>query len=261
MKKIITLMLIAALAFTLFACGAKEPIAKDTTDESVDTAAVRESFDKASDYIESVIDTTGMTSSVQDDDGGKNLYKTWQYDKEADNADISLEVEIGGSTVTVGTTTIADLKALGFDAELSNDTVEANTEFGFSATKDGKFCNMSVDNSTDKAQKAEDLPISNVSGAPEEFGALSFVYKGLKVGSSIDDVINTLGIPNSGISLSSGDSGTTFSLTYCSSETNDDKTVTDVNLVFDFTYDSQANTATVSSFNLSRMDLPAPENE
>ena len=260
MKKIITLMLIAALALTLFACGSKETIVKDTTDESVDTAAVRENFDKASDYIESVIDTKGMTSSVQDDDSS-NLYKSWQYDKEADNADISMEVEIGGSTVIVGTTTIPELKALGFDVQLENDTIEANTEYGFSATKDGKFCNMSVDNSSNKAQKAEELPISSVNGASEDLGAASFVYKGLKVGSSLNDVINALGTPNSGISLSAGDSSTTFSLNYYSQDTEDDKTATDINLVIDMVYDAQNNTAAVSSFNLSRTNLPAADTE
>lgn len=261
MKKLITLMLIAALAFTLFACGTNEPIVKDTTDESVDTAAVRESFDKAIDFIESAVDTSAMTSSIQDDDDGKYLYKYWSYDKDPGNVDIALDAEIGGSTVTVGTTTIDDLKALGFTVELDTDTVNANTVLGFSATKDGKFCNMSVDNSTDKEKKAADMPISNVSGASEEYGAASFVYRGLKVGSSLKDVIDALGLPNSGMTLSADSSSTTVSLSYFSTSAEDDKTVIDTNLEINVIYDAAANTTNVSNFNLTRSIQPAPESE
>lgn len=243
MKKLIITVLLTALTLGLCACGSSQT-SEQATQDSVTT---NESFEAATSYVESAIDTSEMNSTIQNDEN--SLYHYWTYGGAEPNDEFGLEIEINGEKITIGKTTVNDLKDLGFDVDLDVETVQPNTVQGFTIKKDDKFCNISVQNSTDKEQDIHDLAVFQVNVFTDE-ASLSFNYGDIKGGSSLEEVIKAFGTPKSNVTLSGDESNTTITLNYFSSVTQDDLMTTST-LDIDLLYNADDNTATVKSINLS----------
>ena len=260
MKKIIALLLIGILALSLFACGnAEKPVANtDAATASVDIASIRANLDKAVEYINSVADTKAMNVQLQTDDP-QNLYYTWSYEAETVNDDIVMDIKLDNETITMGKTTYTDLKNMGYTIQSEFESVEPNYSMGFSIIKDNKSSNLTISNNTDKALPSADLPVNEIQCADFQ-STMSFDYKGLTIGSSLEDTIKTLGTPHNNISLSADSMDTYFDLNYFSETKNGDLTTND-NLSLHFLYDTEANKATLTSLRLSRdiFNVPAEE--
>lgn len=251
MKKIFSLFLIAVLAFSLVACGSTQPAADNSETTTTDNTAIRETFDKASAYIESVLDTKGMDAQVQDDDGGANLYKYWTPTDAADNAAFSMELDINGNAVTVGTTTVKDLAAFDWEIEKSAETVKPDEMMGVMLTKDNRSCSLTAATPT-LGQEApiDDCIICDATASYNEF-SLPFSYSGLNEQASIKDIVEKLGVPNSGITLSSDANGSIIELSYFISTAEGDL-VEDSNLSLSLNYSADSDIAVINSVQLSR---------
>ena len=248
MKKLIILTLIAALVLTLCACGAENIISVDPETETEDPAVLRSNLDSASAYLESCIDTSKMVTAMQEDDPNY-LYKYWSYDDDEFNASFSTDVELDGKTFTVGKTTVGELKEMGYELMIDEETVPTDYSKGFSIVKGDKFCNLTADNNTDKEQNIYDLVVTGFNGFSEEYG-LEYSFNGIATGSTLEEVVAALGTPNYNISLSSDSLGTTFDMSYYNDKPDGDILISDVVTVY-LTYDVAGNTAVVSSLDVS----------
>lgn len=249
MKKLIILALTFALILSLCACGAEDIIKEvDPADSTVSTEELRTNLDSATAYVEAAVDTSGMTAQDVDDQG-TTLYKSWLYDSETVNDKIPMEVEIDGKTITINKTTVAELKEMGFTIELDSETIEPNLTQGFTINKDGKYCNLSVYNDSDKAVKADGMTVCEFQGSTDEFN-LEFIYSGLKKGSTLEEVIKALGTPHMDINICSDSLfGTTIDLDYFCETVSDGISDADT-LSIHLVYDAEKNTATLGSLQL-----------
>ena len=250
MKKLIITVLLAALTLGLCACGSSKTQAQDqaTQDQATqDSAATHESIKAASTYVESVIDTSEMSSSIQDDANG--VYQYWTYAGGNANDEFSLAIEIDGKSIALKDTTVSDLKDLGFECEIDVETVPPNTVQGFTLKKDDKYCNVSVQNMTNTEQDIQDLTIFQVNAFADE-GNLSFDYGGIKSGTSLEEVIKALGTPKSNVTVAANESGNSITLNYNNTVTDGDQ-MTSSTLDIDLIYNAEKNTATVKSINLT----------
>lgn len=250
MKKLTALFLILTLAAALCACSATPP---PNPEENIlpkaDIAAIRESYDKASAYIEATFKPEGMTVSEQDEDGGVYLYKYWSKEN-SENADFTNDIEIDGKTITIGKTLVKDLDGLGFEISKGKETVEPNEVTSVTLTKNNKTCILSTsDTMSDKAVPIDDVTVGAVSASFSEY-SLPFTYSGLDSKSTPADIIDKLGTPNSTINLSSDNDGSIIELVYTKTSKEDD-VVTDVNLLIDLRYDAEKNDASISNVDIN----------
>ena len=250
MKKLTALFLILTLAAALCACSATPP---PNPEENIlpkaDIAAIRESYDKASAYIEATFKPEGMTVSEQDEDGGVYLYKYWSKEN-TDSTDFTNDIEIDGKTITIGETPVKDLEGLGFEISKGKETVEPNEITSVTLTKGNKTCVLSTaDTMSDKAVPIDDTIVGAVSASFSDY-SLPFTYSGLDSKSTPADVIDKLGTPNSTINLSSDNDGSIIELVYTKTSKEGD-VVTDVNLLIDLRYDADKNDASISSVDIS----------
>lgn len=246
MKKLIITVLLAALVLGLCACGSSKT--QPTQDQATqDSAAAHESIRAASTYVESVIDTGEMSSSVQDDANG--VYRYWTYSGKEANDEFSLEIEIDGKKITLADTTLSDLKDLGFECDADVETVKPNTVQGIIMKKGDKSCNISVQNATNQEQDIQDLPVFQVNVFSDESN-LGFNYGGIKGGSTLEEVIKAFGTPKSNVTAAANESGNTITLNYFNASTQDDLLTTST-LDIELLYNAEKNSATVRSINLS----------
>ena len=246
MKKLTALFLILTLAAALCACSATPP---PNSEENIlpkaDIAAIRESYDKASAYIEATFKPEGMTVSEQDEDGGVYLYKYWSKEN-SENADFTNDIEIDGKTITIGKTAVKDLDGLGFEISKGKETVEPNEVTSVTLTKDNKTCILSTsDTMSDKAVPIDDVTVGAVSASFSEY-SLPFTYSGLDSKSTPADVID----------MSSDNDGSIIELVYTKTSKEDD-VVTDVNLLIDLRYDADKNDASISSVDINTISYKA----
>ena len=252
MKKLTALFLILSLAAALCACSATPP---PNPEENIlpkaDISAIRDSYDKASTYIEATFKPRGMTVSEQDEDDGAYLYKYWSKEN-SDNADFTNDIEIDGKTITIGKTLVKDLEGLGFEISKGKEAVEPNEVTSVSLMKDNKTCILSTaDTMSDKAVPIDDVTIGAVSASYSEY-TLPFTYSGLDSKSTPADIIDKLGTPNSTINLSSDNDGSIIELVYTKT-VKEDGVITDVNLLIDLRYDVDQNDASISSVDIAAM--------
>ena len=153
MKKAIVLILALVLALCICACGKK--------DDGIDRKAIKTEFDKAVSYTETLVDTKDMTSTVQDESDGVYLFKQWNHTGDFVNADIDLDFELNGKTITLGTTTVGDLKAMGFDVECGFETLKPGDTASLAVYIDGKRCVFdTATNDSDSEKSIDEMPLN-----------------------------------------------------------------------------------------------------
>lgn len=247
MKKVLVLLLALTLIVSFCACGANKVVDVNPTVSSDGAAAIRADFEKAKAFVEANIDMKNM--EAQDQEDPSYLYQYW-FAQDAPNAEFSLDAELDGQTVTVGKTTVKELKELGFELSTDQKVIEPDVSTGFSLSKGDKICNITLaNNDTGKELPIDEGVLSEVDMIGNEFG-ISYAYSGLKDQSSFKDVIDKLGAPNSEVKISSDDSGVSIELSYFNSTQDGDKT-SDKSLTVYFGYDTTNNAASVSQINLA----------
>lgn len=249
MKRLFVLFFALALTVSLCACGAPKDSATDAVSATVDTEAIRETFDKATAYIDSNIDTSDMSMSTQDDSNGESLYRYWNGS--GGKATFGNEIEIAGNTVEIGKTTVKDLESFDLDVTKTNDTVEPDENAAIELYKDNKTCIlMTSDNLSGNTADIEDMTIGSVSAAFDEY-ALPFNYGGLNEKSTVSDVVALIGEPNNTVNLSVDETGAIITLSYSKTAEDASKTIDD-NLSIFLYYDSDSDSAVVKSVQLNR---------
>lgn len=247
MKKILILMLTLAMIAGLCACGGSK--AGNSTPDS--KAAYRPSFEKAEEYVDPYfVDTKNLISSTQDDSDSDNIYKYWLNSKEMDDAPLSAEIEIDGSKIILGKTTAKELEDFGFEVERSSDAVRPGEAGSLTVGKGDKICNMILDvNETDKELPIDDFAVSEVITFQPE-NSLPFSYCGLTVGSTLDDVLETLGTPNFTVTLTTTPEKSTLEIDYYNENEDGKKTIADC-AVLTLYYDPDSNSADLRSIDVS----------
>lgn len=249
MKKLLALLMIAALAVTLFACTVQEPIiAVDPTASSDEITGIRESFDKASAYIEANVDTTDAEVQTDEEDESY-LSKVWFIPEGTGSDEFSMDIAVEGNTITLGETTVKELESFGMDIEKLVETVQPDEMIGVQLSKDNRFFSLTAGTPATEAAALDDCIIKEASGTYNEY-TLAFSYSGLDEKATLKDVIDTLGVPNSSINLSGDTSGTSIELSYYK-KTEKDGVYTDNNLSVYLSYDAAGDTAVLSSIHLS----------
>ena len=247
MKKMLLLFLSFALILGLCACS-KDIVEIDPEPTAADTAALQSEFEAACACVESAVDVSKMESDTRDEENG--MYRYWNGSGEENDA-ISADFTLEDNTFTIGKTLISELTALGYKLDINTDTAGPNTVLSFSITKDDKFFNLSVDNSTDKPQKLSDMPIMQFSGTSPDDGCLAFTYNGVTCGSTLKEALDALGEPKAGITVSTA-TGSQIQLSYLSVSEEDDLSTSDSLDVY-LKYDKESDSATVTSVNFNRM--------
>ena len=200
-------------------------------------------LEKAAAYVESLIDISEMTESTEEEDPS---YLSISWDNTANEVSSALdpEVLIDEKKVVIGKTTVKELEDLGFTVKKDSDTVGPNEVVGVSLTKDDKTTSLTLkENDTSDTVQIADLPVYSFTSGSSEF-CLPFDYSGLTDESTVEDVINALGEPNSTIRVSSEAMGTMITLTY--DEVKEDGKLYVLEIAFQ--YDPETNTE--SFFNI-----------
>ena len=255
MKKEITVFITAfVLAAGFCSCSPGSVISEGSSEASPDLEAVRTSFDKASAYIESAVDTSSMTVITEDEDS-RNLTRSWSYD-EPENITLSDVVEIDGNKIIIGETTEKELENLNLKAEKSKDTAEPDESVSVTLTnEDDKSMILSIQsNDTDATQTVGDLPVYGFKSGLIEY-TLPFNYSGLTGESDLEDALKIFGAPNTMIYLSANDLNTSIELEYLNEKKEQDFVITD-DLLLVFKY-NEDDTTELTCINYSREKYPA----
>lgn len=247
MKKLTLLILATILILGTAACGSKETALLYNEPATADTAGDRAAFEAASDYVKSAIGTSLVPSSVQDDEDGLTQY--WSYNGDEANDKINLSVTIAGKSITLGKTSVSDLENLGFELDLKNETVNPNTVFGFTVTKNGKHCNLGAVNNTREAMKLSEMTVTQFNALSNDFN-MDYDYNGITTGSTLEDVIKAFGTPKNSITLSSDHGAPTITLSYAASVTEESTAISDT-LDITLVYNSANKTASLTNINLN----------
>ena len=273
MKKIICMLMALLLAVSLCACGEKtedEKASKDESsttppvigiaDETVDPTVVRDGYDKALAYINSELNTKGMTESDQDDDGGQSLYHYWLYDHETENADFPTEITVSGQKIVIDTTTAKDLIDAGLKLETTEETIEPGVIYSFQIVEgQNRFMNVGAANNTDKAAKGETIPITEIITTGGE-SSIPFTYNGITEGADLKTLLDTFGAPNLGATLCSDSMGVNITLDYFSEKTENDVRTYD-QLTLNLKYDAEKDVATLLNLQLIRSLFEAEQEQ
>ena len=266
MNRIITLLLAAVLAVSLCACGdnangkqgavdALDSKAGDLitiVDETADPEVVRADYEKGLAYVNSLMDSKGMTQSDQDDEGGTSLYHYWSYDETPENADFPMDITLDGTKISIGTTKVSELRDAGMKLSISEDTVQPNTTFAFTVEKAPLgFTNLAADNSSDKEADIYTLPITEITVITDEDNGIPFDYCNLGKDSDLKAVLDAFGTPNYNATLSSGYTGVNLTLEYAY-DTADASDILSISMI----YDPEENTAKLGSLSLTRTLIP-----
>ena len=233
MKKIFALILALVMILCLCACGKKD---------GIDREAIKNEFNKAVSYTEDLMDTADMTSTVQDESDGVYLFKQWNHQGEFVNTDISLDFEIEGNTITLGKTTVGDLKKMGYEIECGFETLKPGDTASLGIYIDGKRCVFdTAQNDTDTEKTIDEMTLNSFINDD-----ILCTYKGLKAGSTLEEVIDVLGSPNYAASLATNDKNeTTIALGYINKTTQDDgEAATSLEITLD--YDPDTDSAVLS---------------
>ena len=258
MKKTFTTILIILLTISLCARKASTPAAVDTSASDAapaETDQLKDNFEKASAYVESLIDASKTTVMTDDEEAG-SLYRYWMYDNAPEQVSFSNEVDVGGTVIAIGKTLEKELEGLGFQVEASLDSVQPDEITSVTVNKDGKSSILTLKcNDTDQALPIADLPVYGFTSVYNEY-TIPFSYSGLTNESTLADALKLFGEPNSSLNLCADDLGTSIVLSYFNTA-QEGETVTTDSLELTFLYQADANTAVFSSIVLSHDTYPA----
>lgn len=267
MKKIMTIIIAAALAASLCACGSSQQQSASDGSEtntavsgaednasgsegSANTQVDMEAFESASAYIESLIDTKEMTSDT-DDENEDSVYRYWMYDDILEGTTFSNEVEVAGNKIIIGETLENELEGMGFELSTPGDTVQPEEEASVTIIKDDKEAVVTLEtNYEEEAVNIGDLLVYGFEGNVNDF-SLPFTYSGLKEGSTMEEALEIFGNPNSDIYLSTDEFGTQITLTYYYETETDDMYLMNT---LDITFSYNSGKTVLSGLNLSHDD-------
>ena len=235
MKKTMALILLLALVICLCACGSNP-----------EAAAVKKDFNKAVKYTESIIGTDGMTTNVREKNDGIYMTKFWRAEESGNSMDIDLDVEVDGHIITLGKTKVSEIREMGFDINSGFESLKPGEAASISIAKDGKSIPFDTDtNETNAEISIKDMTLSAFIGEVEE-DTLPYSYKGIKPGSTLQEVVDVLGAPNYAASLSTDSGGTRIALDYLNETENGDAT----SLMMELIYDVESDTSTLVNFQI-----------
>lgn len=266
MRKLLVFILAAVITVSLCACDTLKNLGSVDETElvtefpgEISKDEMRANLYKASNYIESIVNVNDMESNIQDDNTDEgDLYKYWTYSKATSNVQLNMDIDVGGNTISVGKTKVKELSEFNLDIEKSPDPVPPNEVTSCTLTKDNKICSVvSMPNSTGTEQPGDNLVVGEVMGIVNEFN-LPFNYNGIDEKSTLKDVVEKIGTPNSMITLGSDEVSTSINLSWFNSVTKG-KNVTDDSISIYLNYDAEKNEATISSIDI-RHDECAIEN-
>lgn len=194
MKKLLIIALALTLVFSLCACG-EEPVKT-------------EYLERTTSYIDTLIDSDKFT---EEKDLNKLVTKwTAAEDVSADLPDV---LKLDGETITLGKTTVAELKEMGFKADAKTpETVEAGKNAEVSVNRNEQYCSVFTEvNDSDKAAKVDDLAITGFYVTGATFSP--FDYNGITDKSTLEDLLS-IDLPISTINLSTHGSDSLIYITY-----------------------------------------------
>ena len=256
MKRIITLLLVTALALGLFGCSGSQSGGTNNAGSdpaaglAYDAAEIRANFEKAEAYADALFSGKNMTSSIQDDDESTGIYKSWYYDGKPDQTPISSEIEIDGNRIVLGETTAKDVMGFGLTANKSNENAQTGDVVTITLSKGDRGCAVMLAPNGTEEKDADDLPVYEVMTSAKDF-SLPFTYCGLTVDSTLEDVLKALGTPTFLATLSSENMGVSIELDYNHLTEDGGKQTLD-SLVIRLVYDTDSNTALVDNLDLRR---------
>lgn len=264
MKRIVTFLIVAAMMATvLTACGGsseekttkEESAALQTTtegnNENTDKAdyvsPYREDCDKAVTYVNSLMNTEGMTESDDEDEEDEESTHFWRYDTETENSDFPIDVTVIDQKITIGTTTVKDLREAGAMLDVAQDTVEPSdkADIDIMGESSGKM-RVCVKNFTDKTESIDNLPIIEIHSNDGEY-AVPYTYNGISEGDNLKAILDAFGTPNDSAYVVSWDYGTLVYLNYKRDEGN-----THDHMGFILQYDAEKDVATLLNFGIER---------
>ena len=259
MKKILSIGLAVLFAASLCACtssAAQSLMPEPTVAPTSAPEDIRTNFEKASAYVESLLD--GKTGDVQtDDEDSLSLYRYWDC-PDADGAiTLSDEVTVEGFTAVIGKTLVKELDNSGLTVEKSKETLEPHFETSASLTRDGKTFVFRVYNSKEESVLMNETALSGFSGTFSEY-VLPFNYAGLTETSTLRDVMELFGYKNYSIVLSADETGTMIRVSY-HFDTPDGNSVFMRILEIECLYQADADTAVITSISYSAENTPQSE--
>lgn len=250
MKKLTAIIIATLFALALAACGAKPPVSSGSQQPGAkaDTAAIKSKYEKAFDYIQSMIKSDSVQTEKSENDP-EYLSCTWIFPDAPSEGNLSEDIEIDGQKITIGKTLVKEIAGFGFEMEKPSDTVEPSEIFGILLSKDGKNANIET-HGADKPQPADELPVYGFTGGVQEF-VIPYNYNGLTVASTLKDVLDIMGEPNANIRLTADNMDCSIEIDYVSEKTVGDQ-IERSSLSVTFSYDVEKDTSVINSFNLSR---------
>ena len=225
MKKILALMLAVFMIWSLAACNSSNNAnqdkssqdntessssLKDSSDasssksensEELDTSAANEgkieNFNKAVDLIESVFGSENISKYKKNENKDVSVDFSWDILKDNNKRpeqEMELDISFDGYHLTKGTM-FTELSSNGFELEYPDRIVQAGHSIKPEKCKNkssGREIELRLTNSSNKDKKYKDCEITGITFLGNCQGVN---YKGLTKDSSLEDVINKLGIP------------------------------------------------------------------
>ena len=287
MKRIISLILIVAMAFCLASCEGKnidipglsdvdlsdidmsqimsvieglidvpgssgslpvsEPVVPIPEPEPMSEEDIKSNFDKANEYVKSLIDTSGMDFQADEEDP-KYLYGSY-YMSDERQVDLSDEFTVEGVPVVLWETKVKDLEGLEeFRVTKVDETVDPEVITSVTLENMSKATLLSLElNMTDGPLAVSEL---RVNGFTAGTNPLSYTFCGINENSTFDEVLKSIGIPNESINVNADQYSTTISLRYY--DPAEDESDRDGTLEVTFAYNAEDNTTKISSVNYSQ---------
>ncbi|MBR1534115.1 MAG: hypothetical protein IJ639_07105 [Ruminococcus sp.] len=268
MKRIVTLLIAAAMIATVLTACSGSSEEKVTKEESSTTQAVAEGnsentvadtvgadyvspyrpeCDKAVAYVNSLMNTAGMTESDDEKEDSEESTHMWRYDTETENSDFPLDVTVLEQKISIGTTTVKDLRESGLTLEADEETVEpqGKVDIDIRGESGGKI-RVCAKNFTDKAENIDNLQITEIHSNDGETG-LTYTYNGVSEGDDLKAILDAFGTPNDYAAVNAWEYGTMVYLNYKRDEGN-----THDSMGFILQYDAEKNVATLLNFGIER---------
>ena len=201
MKKLLIATLALILVFSLCACGEK-PV-------------ITEYLEKTTSYIDTLIEADKFTEEKDTE----KLVTKWTATEEK-SADLPDVLTLDGEKITLGKTTVAELKEMGFKtAEKTPETVEAGKNAELSVNRNEQYCSVFTEvNDSDKAVKVDDLAITGFYVTGATFSP--FDYNGITDESTLEEVMK-IDMPIRSITLSTHGSDSLIYIAYKRSASGD----------------------------------------
>lgn len=254
MKRFIAVLLTALIAFGLCSCGsgnAGSSEAADSGSDTVDSAAIHDSFEKAVAYVEPYLKDSGMTSSKQEGADGTSVYMHWLNDSYDGNDDFDMDISVDGINVTIGKTKVSELKNTDFEIQTSGDAVAPGAIGSVILIKNGNYCTFATEkNLTDKDCPIDELTIGDFSNGMGD-NYLPFTYSGLGDKSALQDVIEVFGTPKYSVTISASAVGTVITVRYSRKGQDGDAAYSD-DLYLNLNYDADKDIATIGNIQIGR---------